>query len=149
MTSETKIRQKKALERLWIRGNIWGRVKCTGLEIGPQCMGGPNRGMYTLPHSYIFKNCFNFCHSTTLSHQKRVPKVSRKVKSNSGFVHHEKFHPYMKWILHLVPLRNIVFKSSYTKFTFFGSKIDIHWQLRLLTANYLAVFIVTSITIYK
>ena len=65
-----------------------------GLEIGPQCMGGPNRGMYTLPHSYFFRNCFNFCQSTTLSHRKRVPKVTRKVTSNSGFVRTADFLPY-------------------------------------------------------
>ena len=38
---------------------------------------------------------------------------------------------------------NITFKSSYNWF-----KIDIHQQLRPLTANYLAMFKVTSTTIY-
>ena len=47
---------------------------------------------------------------------------------------------YMKRILYL---RNVTFKSSYNWF-----KIDIHQQLRLLTANYLAMFKVTSTTIY-
>ena len=31
-------------------------VKCTDLETGPGCNGGPKRGMYTLYHSYIFRN---------------------------------------------------------------------------------------------
>ena len=39
--------------------------------------------------------------------------------------------------------KNITFKSSYNWF-----KIDIHQQLRPLTANYLAMFKVTSTTIY-
>ena len=39
--------------------------------------------------------------------------------------------------------QNITFKSSYNWF-----KIDIHQQLRPLTANYLAMFKVTSTTIY-
>merc|ERR1712079_881082 len=47
---------------------------------------------------------------------------------------------YMKRILHF---KNITFKSSYNWF-----KIDIHQQLRPLTANYLAMFKVTSTTIY-
>ena len=47
---------------------------------------------------------------------------------------------YMKRILHL---KNITFKSSYNWF-----KIDIHQQLRPLTANYLAMFKVISTTIY-
>ena len=38
---------------------------------------------------------------------------------------------YMKWILHLVSVRNIAFKSSYNWFN-----IDIHQQLQPLTANY-------------
>ena len=42
----------------------------------------------------------------------------------------------MKRILHLVSVKNITFK------------IDIHQQLRPLTANYLAMFKVTSTTIY-
>ena len=46
----------------------------------------------------------------------------------------------MKRILHLV---SVTFKSSYNWF-----KIDIHQQLRPLTANYLAMFKVTSTTIY-
>ena len=46
---------------------------------------------------------------------------------------------YMKRILHF---KNITFKSS----NWF--KIDIHQQLKLLTANYLAMFKVTSTTIY-
>ena len=50
---------------------------------------------------------------------------------------------YMKRILHLVSVKNITFKSSYNWF-----KIDIHQQLRPLTANYLAMFKVTSTTIY-
>ena len=50
---------------------------------------------------------------------------------------------YMKRILHLVPIKNIVVKSSFNWF-----KIDIHQQLRPLTANYLAMFKVTSTTIY-
>ena len=49
----------------------------------------------------------------------------------------------MNQILHLVSVRNIVFKSSYNWF-----KIDIHQQLRPLTANYLAMFKVISTTIY-
>ena len=49
----------------------------------------------------------------------------------------------MKRILHLVSVKNITFKSSYNWF-----KIDIHQQLRPLTANYLAMFKVTSTTIY-
>ena len=81
-----KTGERKLMKRLWNRRNIWGRVKCTGLEIAPQCMGGPKRGMYTLPHSYIFRNSFNFYHSTTLTHRKRAPKVTGKVTSNSGFV---------------------------------------------------------------
>ena len=48
---------------------------------------------------------------------------------------------YMKRILHLV--KNITFKSSYNWF-----KIDIHQQLRPPVANYLAMFKVTSTTIY-
>ena len=48
----------------------------------------------------------------------------------------------MKQILHLVSVKNITFKSSYNWF-----KIDIHQQLRLLTANYLAMLKVTSTTI--
>ena len=47
---------------------------------------------------------------------------------------------YMKRILHF---KNITFKSSYNWF-----KIDIHQQLRPLTTNYLAMFKVTSTTIY-
>ena len=47
---------------------------------------------------------------------------------------------YMKRILHL---KNITFKSSYNWF-----KIDIHQQIRPLTANYLAMFKVISTTIY-
>jgi len=47
---------------------------------------------------------------------------------------------YMKRILHF---KNITFKSSYNWF-----KIDIHQQLRPLTANNLAMFKVTSTTIY-
>ena len=50
---------------------------------------------------------------------------------------------YMKQILHLVSVKNITFKSSYNWF-----KIDIHQHLRPLTANYLAMFKVTSTTIY-
>ena len=46
----------------------------------------------------------------------------------------------MKRILHF---KNITFKSSYNWF-----KIDIHQQLRLLTANCLAMFKVISTTIY-
>ena len=46
----------------------------------------------------------------------------------------------MKRILHF---QNITFKSSYNWF-----KIDIHQQLRPLTANNLAMFKVTSTTIY-
>ena len=46
---------------------------------------------------------------------------------------------YMKRILHF---KNITIKSSYNLF-----KIDIHQQLRPLTANYLAMFKVTSNTI--
>ena len=49
---------------------------------------------------------------------------------------------YMKRILHLVPIKNIVVKSSFNWF-----KIDIHQQLRPLTANYLAMFKVISTTI--
>ena len=45
---------------------------------------------------------------------------------------------YMKRILHF---KNITFKSSYNWF-----KIDIHQQLRPLTANYLAMFKVISTT---
>ena len=81
-----KTGERKLMKRLWNRRDIWGRVKCTGLEIAPQCMGGPKRCMYTLPHSYIFRNSFNFYHSTTLTHRKRAPKVTGKVTSNSGFV---------------------------------------------------------------
>ena len=47
---------------------------------------------------------------------------------------------YMKRILHF---KNITFESSYNWF-----KIDIHQQLRPLTANYLAMFKVISTTIY-
>ena len=47
---------------------------------------------------------------------------------------------YMKRILHF---KNITFKSSSNWF-----KIDIHQQLRPLTANYLAMFKVTSTTLY-
>ena len=47
---------------------------------------------------------------------------------------------YMKRILHF---KKITFKSPYNWF-----KIDIHQQLRPLTANYLAMFKVISITIY-
>ena len=43
----------------------------------------------------------------------------------------------------LGPSKNITFKSSYNWF-----KIDIHQQLRPLTANYLAMFKVISTTIY-
>ena len=50
---------------------------------------------------------------------------------------------YMKRILHLVSVKKITFKSSYNWF-----KIDIHQQLRPLTANYLAMFKVISSTIY-
>ena len=55
--------------------------------------------MYTLCHSYIFRNCFNFCHSTTLSHRKRVLKHPINMTSNSGFVRPEKFHPYTDGLL--------------------------------------------------
>ena len=48
----------------------------------------------------------------------------------------------MKWILHLVPVKNITFKSSYNWF-----KIDIFRLVRLLTAIFTeyhsAMFIVT------
>ena len=47
---------------------------------------------------------------------------------------------YMKRILHF---KNITFKSSYNWFI-----IDIHQQLRPLTANYLAMFKVILTTIY-
>ena len=47
---------------------------------------------------------------------------------------------YMKRILHF---KNITFKFSYNWF-----KIDIHQQLRPLTANYLAMFKVISTTIF-
>ena len=47
---------------------------------------------------------------------------------------------YKKRILHF---KNITLKSSYNWF-----KIDIHQQLRPLTANYLAMFKVISTTIY-
>ena len=47
---------------------------------------------------------------------------------------------YLKRILHF---KNITFKSSYNWF-----KIDIHQQLRPLTANYLAMFKVILTTIY-
>ena len=47
-------------------------------------MGGPKKGMYTLCHSYIFRHCFNVCHSTTLNRRKRVSKVTRNMTSNSG-----------------------------------------------------------------
>ena len=50
--------------------------------------------MYTLCHSYIFRNCFNFCHSTTLSHRKRVLKHPINMTSNSGFVRSADFLPY-------------------------------------------------------
>ena len=50
---------------------------------------------------------------------------------------------YMKRILHMVPVKIIILKSSYNWF-----KIDIHQQLRPLTANYLAMFKVISTTIY-
>ena len=50
---------------------------------------------------------------------------------------------YMKRIIPLVSVKNITFKSSYNWF-----KIDIHQQLRPLTANYLAMFKVISTTIY-
>ena len=50
---------------------------------------------------------------------------------------------YMKRILHSVSVKNISFKSSYN-----WLKIDIHQQLRPLTANYLAIFKVISTTIY-
>ena len=81
-----KISKKNSKKRLWIRGNIWERVKCTDLLTGPRCMVGPKRGMYTLYHSYIFRDCFYFWHSTTISHRKRVPRVTRSMISNSGFV---------------------------------------------------------------
>ena len=55
--------------------------------------------MYTLCHSYIFRNCFNFCHSTTLSHRKRVLKHPINMTSNSGFVRPEKFHPYINCMI--------------------------------------------------
>ena len=50
--------------------------------------------MYTLCHSYIFRHCFNFCHSTTLSHQKRVLKHPINMTPNSGFVRSADFLPY-------------------------------------------------------
>merc|ERR1719447_1613043 len=50
---------------------------------------------------------------------------------------------YMNRILHLVSVKNITFKSSYNWF-----KIDIHQQLRPPTANYLAMFKVTSTAVY-
>ena len=50
---------------------------------------------------------------------------------------------YMKRILHLASVKNITFKSSCNWF-----KIDIHQQIQLLTANYLAMFKITSTTIY-
>ena len=59
----------------------------------PQCMVGPKKVLYTLCHSYNFRNCFNFCHSTT--RRKRVPKVTRKVTSNLGFVLSSDFLPYV------------------------------------------------------
>ena len=50
---------------------------------------------------------------------------------------------YIKRILHLVSVKDITFKCSYNWF-----KIDIHQQLRPLTANYLVMFKVISTTIY-
>ena len=50
--------------------------------------------MYTLCHSYIFRNCFNFFHSTTLRHGKRVLKHPINMTSNSGFVRSADFLPY-------------------------------------------------------
>ena len=58
------------------------------------CNGGPKRGMY---HSYISRNCFNFCHSTTLSRRKRVSKVTGNMTSNSGFVRSAEFLQYGIW----------------------------------------------------
>ena len=49
----------------------------------------------------------------------------------------------LTYILHLVSVKYITFKSSYNWF-----KIDIHQQLRPLTANYLAMLKVISTTIY-
>ena len=57
-------------------------------------MGGSNRGMYIHPHTYILRNCFDFCHSTTLSRRKRVSKVTRNMTSNSGFVRSAEFLPH-------------------------------------------------------
>ena len=59
------------------------------------------------------------------------------------FFHLQLNPTYMKRILHLVSVKNITFKSTYNSF-----KIDIHQQLRPLTANYLAMFKVISTTIY-
>ena len=71
---------------------------------------------------------------------KKVLKNTKNMTPNSCSVRPEKFHPYMKQILHF---KNITFKSSYNCF-----KIDIHQQLQPLTANYLAMFKVISTTIY-
>ena len=46
--------------------------------------------------------------------------------------------------IRFISVKNTTFKSSYNWF-----KIDIHQQLRPLTANYLAMFKVTSTTIHN
>ena len=56
------------------------------------------------------------------------------------FCHLQLYPTNMRRILHF---QNITFKSSYNWF-----RIDIHQQLRPLTANYLAMFKVISTTIY-
>ena len=53
---------------------------------------------------------------------------------------------YMKRILHFVPLKNIVFKSSYNWFKYWHSSAALVADCQLLL--YLAMFIVTSTTIY-
>ena len=56
--------------------------------------------MYTLCHSYIFRHCFNFCHSTTLSHRKSVLKHPINMTPNSGFVRSADFLPYVMFDIH-------------------------------------------------
>ena len=68
-------------------------------------MGGPKTGKYTLCHSYIFRNCFHFCPSTTLSRRKRVPKVTWNMTSNSGFVQSAIFLPYWSILSKIIAAR--------------------------------------------
>ena len=102
-------------------------------------------------HSEFFASCARSPFS--LKSYSILNFVIFQTNSTNGTNFHPYFYPtffsfasnltYMKQILHLVSVKNITFRSSYIWF-----KIDMHQQLRPLTANYLAMFKVISSTIY-